>query len=170
MPTTSGLTHGLLVLTALVAVLGFDRRNRPISGALTLPALAFALAIRFAKDGLGSLELGLVSGLVGLVITTGWFSFFAARKTLGWGDVRLAAVAGACLGYPKAMSAVLFISLVGAFQAVLSLLWQGRLSATVRGVLARDAEKGDAAKKHIPYGVAIALGSLGAMWWDGNAF
>jgi prepilin peptidase CpaA len=162
------LTGGVLALTLLVAVIT-DLRSRTIPEWVVWPALAVVLAIRFAWEHLGDASSGLWSGLLGGALATVWFGVFALRRSLGWGDVKLAAVAGAAFGYPKVFEAVIFISLAGAFQALFSLIWRGKLSDTVRGVLARDGAK-DSPKQHIPYGVAIALGSLGAMWWDGNAF
>lgn len=114
---------------------------------------------------------GLLSGTLGLVGAGVWFSLFAlGNKGLGWGDVKLAAVMGATLGVPLALAAVIFTSLAGALQAVVSLIWQGGLSDTVRGVSAPPVGAPGTSKRQIPYGVAIAIGSVGAMWWDGNAF
>ncbi|MFT3707615.1 MAG: A24 family peptidase [Archangium sp.] len=159
-------TGSLLALVLVIAVIT-DLRSRTIHDLVTYPALVAMLAIRFKFEGVGDEALGLLSGLAGAAIAGGWFGVFALRKSLGWGDVKLALVMGAAFGFPRVFLAVVFISLAGAFQAVVSLIWQGKLSDTVRGVLARD---GETPKKHIPYGVAIALGSLIAMWWDGNAF
>lgn len=161
-------TGSLLALVLLISVVT-DLRKRTIYDLVTYPAIAAMFGIRAYFQGLGDENLGFLSGLAGAAIATAWFGFFALRKTLGWGDVKLAAVMGAAFGFPKVFIAIVFISLAGAFQAVFSLIWQGKLSDTVRGVLARDGDD-QSSKKHIPYGVAIALGSLGALWWDGNAF
>lgn len=90
---------------------------------------------------------------------------------LTWPAMGLAGLAAA-FGIPLALGALVFVSLAGALQAVVSLIWQGALSDTVRVVLARKAEGQNARtpKRQIPDGVAIALGSVWAMWWDGNAF
>ncbi|NTX57778.1 prepilin peptidase, partial [Myxococcus sp. CA039A] len=81
---------------------------------------------------------------------------------------------GAVLGFPASMAAAAFISLVGAAQAVVSLLWQGAVWDTVAAALRRWAvrlhlARSDAQpteRRHIPYGVAIALGTLWALWWQ----
>lgn len=159
-------TGSFLALVLLISVVT-DLRKRTIYDLVTYPAIAAMLGARAFFEGVGDESHGLLCGLAGAAIAVTWFGIFALRKSLGWGDVKLAAVMGAAFGFPKVFIAIIFISLAGAFQAVFSLIWQGKLSDTVRGVLARD---GDAPKKHIPYGVAIALGSLGALWWDGNAF
>ncbi|TQF09724.1 prepilin peptidase, partial [Myxococcus llanfairpwllgwyngyllgogerychwyrndrobwllllantysiliogogogochensis] len=81
---------------------------------------------------------------------------------------------GAVLGFPASMAAAAFISLVGAAQAVVSLLWQGAVWDTVAAALRRWAVRLHLARsgaqpterRHIPYGVAIALGTLWALWWQ----
>jgi prepilin peptidase CpaA len=80
---------------------------------------------------------------------------------------------GAVFGYPLALAALVFTSLAGALQALVTLIWQGAVWDTLAGVGRRLAERVkllpgavEEARRHIPYGVAIALGSLWAMWWE----
>lgn len=144
-------------MLALAVSVVTDLKWRRIFDLVTFPAMALALVLRAAFEGPGALDTGLGSGLAGLALAVACFGAFALRGGgLGWGDVKLAGVMGATLGFPQAVTGVLLISVAGALQAVISLIWQGDLSATVR-------------RRHIPYGVAIAFGSLWAMWWDGNA-
>lgn len=154
----------------MTVVLGVvtDLKTKKIPDLLTYPAMALALGARLWLEGVGELDSGLLSGLAGLGAAVLWFGSFAlAKKGLGWGDVKLAGVMGATLGMPLTLAALVFVSLAGAFQAVVSLIWVGALSDTVRRVLARKVDGPDAnpVKRSIPYGVAIALGSFWAMWW-----
>ena len=154
---------------ALVVAVVTDLKSRRIPNLLTFPAMALCLALRLYWEGLGDLTSGFLSGLAGLGAAVGWFGVFALSKNgMGWGDVKLAGVMGAAFGMPLTLAAMVFVSMAGAFQAIVSLIWVGALSDTLRGVLARkaDAESVNPVKRHIPYGVAIALGSLWAMWWD----
>ena len=87
--------------------------------------------------------------------------------------MKLVAAVGAVFGYPLIMGALLFISLAGALQAIVTLIWQGAVWDTLRAVALRWGKRlklsknvVDAPARHIPYGVAIALGSFWAMWWD----
>ena len=100
----------------------------------------------------------------------------AWRKSFGWGDVKLMAAVGAAMGYPLVLGALAFISLAGALQAVVTLIWHGSVWDTLGAQLSRLGQKAKLIKpqqqstppaRHIPYGVAIALGSVWAMWWDG---
>ena len=169
MPPLKQLLFILLGVTVVVGV-ATDLKWRKIPDLLTYPAIAIALAARFWVEGVGTLDSGLLSGLAGLGATLLWFGAFAlsSKKGMGWGDVKLAGVMGATLGMPLALAAMVFVSLAGAFQAVVSLIWVGALSDTVRRVLARKVDGPDAnpVKRSIPYGVAIALGSFWAMWWS----
>ena len=80
-----------------------------------------------------------------------WFGAFAAfKKGLGWGDVKLACATGAALGWPLMMTGIACISLAGALQAIVSVLWHEK-SQQPRG---------------LPYAVAIALGAAWAIWWQ----
>jgi len=168
-PTLKVLLFGGLIVTLAVAVVT-DLKSRRIPDLLTWPAMLVALGLRFAFERLGDWDTGLLSGLAGCLGAMAWFGAFAlGKRGLGWGDVKLAGVMGAVLGGPQTLPAVIFISLAGAAQAVISLIWQGDLSDTVRGVLAREGSAGTT-KRQIPYGVAIAIGTVCAMWWDGNAF
>src|SRR5689334_13958026 len=126
----------LAVLALALAVsLVTDLRSRRILDAVTLPALAVCLLLRMA------LGMGL-SGLAGAAVALGPFLLVCAVGGMGIGDVKLMAVAGAALGFPGALEAVLLVALAGGVQAALAIAW-----ALVRGRPARGLK--------VPYGVAI---------------
>jgi prepilin peptidase CpaA len=154
----------------LAVAVATDLKSCRIFDLLIWSAMLAAFGLCFAFEWFGDWDIGLLSGFAGCLGAMAWFGAFALGKWgLGWGDVKLAGVMGAVLGGPQTLPAVIFISLAGAAQAVISLIWQGDLSDTVRGVLAREGSAGTT-KRQIPYGVAIAIGTVCAMWWDGNAF
>ncbi|MEW6434542.1 MAG: A24 family peptidase [Myxococcota bacterium] len=171
MPLKTAL-FSLLGLALIVSVVT-DLRNRRIPDVVTMPAAIAALVLRAWFEGLGGLEGGLVSGLVGAGGALALFGAFAALgKGLGWGDVKLSVAVGAAFGYPLVLGALMFITLAGAAQAVISLIWQGAVSDTLKAWAARFRKdpRGEGMKRQIPYSVAIALGSFWAMWWDRSAF
>ena len=136
----------------LVTAVAFDLRFRRIPDWLTYPAMAVFLGARAAMSGVGDLESGLLSGAIGLAGALAWFGAFAwFKKGLGWGDVKLAGATGAALGWPLTMTAVACISLVGALQAVVSVMWN---------------DKAETKREGIPYAVAIALAAAWAIWWE----
>jgi prepilin peptidase CpaA len=158
---------------ALATSVATDLLWRRILDAVTYPALALALGIRLFVEGWGSSEAGLLSGLIGVLIGAGIFALFAWRGRMGWGDVKLMGVVGAVFGYPLVMAALVFTSLVGALQAAITLIWHGAVFDTMAAFGRRLAERArllpkavEGARRHIPYGVAIALGSLWTMWWE----
>ena len=164
----------LLLTIALVISVVTDIVSRRILDLVTLPASVIALGLRAWRQGLGDLDQGVISGLVALGGGVALFGVLALRGGgFGWGDVKLVGAVGAVFGYPLIMGALLFISLAGALQAIVTLIWQGAVWDTLRAVglkwgkrLKLSKQAVEAPARHIPYGVAIALGSFWAMWWD----
>lgn len=164
----------LLLTVALVISVVTDVVSRRILDLVTYPAAAIALGLRAWRVGLGDLDTGVISGLVAMAGSVALFGALALRRgSFGWGDVKLVGAVGAVFGYPLIMGALLFISLAGALQAIVTLIWQGAVWDTLRAVglkwgqrLKLSKQVVQAPARHIPYGVAIALGSFWAMWWD----
>jgi prepilin peptidase CpaA len=175
------------VQIALYIVLGIalaisvvtDLRSRLIYNLVTVPTLVIALALRAALvgwrgAGVESAPFGLLPGLVGLVCGGLIFYVMYLVGGMGGGDVKLMAAVGAALGFPVVLYALMFTALVGGLMAVLLLLWQGSLLETFVGmgkkiaeVLHLKREEGPKPPaKYVPYGVAIALGSIWAVAWD----
>lgn len=159
---------------ALVISVVTDVLHQRILDIVTYPLVVIGLGVRLAAEGLGDLERGLISGLVSGVGLAAVLLPGALRGKMGWGDVKLMGGVGAVLGFPAVLAAGAFISLAGAFQAVVTLIWKGEvwdtLAATgrrwaVRARLLRE-DTVPAPQRHIPYGVAIALGTFWAMWWQ----
>jgi prepilin peptidase CpaA len=172
------LTHSLWLVLAVALVISVvtDLMSRRILDLVTFPTVVVALGLRAWGDGLGDPEKGAISGLIGAVGAFALFAMLAWRgRGFGWGDVKLMAAVGACLGYPLVMAALVFISLVGFVQALITLIWQGAVWETLfaagervgRFLKVKPRPAGTTtARRTIPYGVAIALGSFWAMWWQ----
>lgn len=160
---------------ALVISVVTDVLRREILDVVTYPLMGVALGARLYTEGWGDLEHGVLSGLVSGVGLAVLLLPAALRGRMGWGDVKLMGGVGAVLGFPAVMAAAAFISLVGALQAVVTLLWQGAVWDTLATVVRRWAARmrlasaddaRPAPQRHIPYGVAIALGTFWALWWQ----
>ena len=163
----------LLLTVALVISVVTDILSRRILDLVTIPVAALAIGLRAWRQGLGDVDQGAISGLVASGGAVVLFGVLALRGVFGWGDVKLVGAVGAVFGYPLIMGALLFISLAGALQAIVTLIWQGAVWDTLRAVgnrwgrrLKLSKQGVEAPARHIPYGVAIALGSFWAMWWD----
>ncbi|MBI2939529.1 MAG: prepilin peptidase [Chloroflexi bacterium] len=117
--------------------------NRVLAPATALLAVAFALQRGPAPVLLG----GAVGGGLFLAIYVAGEWLFPGRGALGMGDVKLAALVGVVVGLPAVMSAILLTALIG---AGLAALWLIRRPA----------------RAHLPYGTALALGTLATLILD----
>ncbi len=172
--TPSHIALWILLGVALVISVATDVLSRRILDVVTYPLMAIGLGVRGWTEGVGGLETGLVSGLVSGVGMALLLVPAARGGKMGWGDVKLMAGVGAVLGFPTVMAAAAFISLVGALQAVVTLVWHGAVWETLGNMVRRwavrvrlmDEGAANAPGRHIPYGVAIALGTFWAMYWQ----
>jgi prepilin peptidase CpaA len=159
---------------ALVISVVTDLLSRRILDWVTFPAMVGALGLRWALQGWGDLEHGVLSGLVAGAAGAALFTPAAWRERMGWGDVKLVAAVGAAFGYPLGVAAIVFITLVGAVQALVTLIWHGVVWETLARSIRRVAQRARLApaqveaepSRRIPYGVAIAVGSFWAMFWQ----
>jgi prepilin peptidase CpaA len=173
MPPVQIALWTILGVALLISVVT-DLLGGRILDVVTYPAMSVSLVLRLAVEGVGDPSRGLVSGVIAALGAMALFAALAWRRKMGWGDVKLMGVVGATLGFPLVLAAVLFTSLAGALQAVVTLIWQGRLRESLAGIGRRWAmrlrlvPKGQAPgeQRHIPYGVAIAFGCAWAMWWE----
>jgi leader peptidase (prepilin peptidase)/N-methyltransferase len=148
-PTWSGLRAFLLGL-ALIAVTFIDLETQLIPDRVTLPGIGVGLALSlYPTPG------GLVWAVVGCLAAGGLFYVIAVvserlmgQEGMGGGDVKLAGMLGAFLGWPMVLVAV--------FLAVMA----GGVGAVVLLVLRRKGRRDE-----IPFGPFLALGGLLAALW-----
>jgi prepilin peptidase CpaA len=147
----------VLLGAALAISLVSDLRFRRIYDVVTWPAILGALALRWWAEGVGDWDQGLASGLLGAAAAAVVFGGVAlVSRGVGWGDVKLLVAVGSAVGVPLVLTVMIAISVVGAIQAIVIVLWQSR---------AREGQTNSGALgRHIPYGVAIALGTAWAVW------
>jgi prepilin peptidase CpaA len=161
---------------ALVCLAGWsDIRTRRIPNILTLSGLIMGLVLR-AMDGLTPLAHGLAGAGVALLIA---LPFFAVRA-LGGGDVKLLVAIGAFMGEGKLVGALLLIAVLGGVIAIVESVRRGVILPVLMNsldMMKRWATLGRAGAQRslatpgavsIPYGVAIALGSVVWWFWGGN--
>ena len=114
---------GMLVVTPLLAAISvIDLRTRRIPDILNLALLAWAcIQISWLKFPT-FLDAG-----IGLLLAGGFFLLLAlfSRGAMGWGDVKLAGVLGAWLGFPLVLIALVIGILAGGV-AALGLIIAGR--------------------------------------------
>lgn len=116
-----GLAIYSLYAAALLGLLVVDWRTRYVYDAMAYPALVAALLLTPLATG-GAFWQGLVGALVGggvfgaLYLAGRWL--YRGGVPMGAGDVTLAALMGAMLGYERVLAGVLLATLVGAAVAI----------------------------------------------------
>lgn len=165
---SSGAAHILDIarhvafFAVLVAAAYTDIAKSKIYNRLTLPAIFSGLALNFLMYGLSG---QLVNCLLGALIGGGIFWFFYIFDAVGGGDVKLMAAVGALMGLDFTLAALLVIAIVGALMALVALLVRRRFGEGLKGSLKmlflfKKPRPGGAEQITIPYGAAIAFGSI----------
>ena len=162
------------VFTMLLVYAAYgDVRTRRIRNwiviATALPGIVFSVA----SDPIGPGFLRSVEGAgLGLLC---WLPFYIAGW-LGAGDVKLFAAAGFWLGPLRTLEAAVIAAVVG---GVLAVVWMVvsygmrksastlSMAVSVPSILATTPSP-ERARRTLPYGVALALGALGAGWMPGT--
>lgn len=132
------------VAVVFAGVLGLlaagDLRRGIIPNRLVYPALGVALAVSLFRG-----DVPLVTAVAGMAVASLPFLllFIAAPGSIGGGDVKMAALVGAIVGFPAAMDALIAAVIVGGLAAVVvALRGHGQSGST------------------IPYGPFLAGGAL----------
>lgn len=155
------LALAFVLVASLVAAIA-DIRTRRLPNALAVMLLLSGLALNaFSGWQAAAADLALVA----IVIVAGTFAF--SLKLIGGGDVKLLAAAAGTLGYPSAVSFLLFTLVCGGLVAVVFSAMRGRLTATISNVrtMALPVFAGAAPARpqdglQMPYAVAIFFGAL----------
>jgi prepilin peptidase CpaA len=154
----------VLTLVLLVCVIT-DLKERKIYNLVLIPAFFFGLFYNLAVAswaGLGQSLLGTLAGLGILILP-----FLAGG--IGAGDVKLLAVIGAVKGPLFALYAAVGMGLAGGIIALCLLVYKGVLFQTVwamfMSLFSGLRYKFVNEKIMVPYGLAIAAGAWGALWW-----
>jgi prepilin peptidase CpaA len=169
--TSTSLAISIPFVLIMVLAAASDLRTRRIPNALTVAGMAAAPVLWGLLDGPVVALASIVGG--GLALVVGMTLF--ALGALGGGDAKLLVVTGAFLGPARLVSALLVIGITGGVLALAVAVGRGRLLGTLARVwhlslhLTTLGRKGaphrieSPGSLTIPYGVAIAVGSL--MTW-----
>ncbi len=150
-----GLTLELAIFaflsSALLAIFFIDLDFQIIPDLITLPGMVVGLAISFLPGG-----IGIVPSLIGLVVGGGALYLVALlgdwlfkKESMGGGDIKMAAMLGAFLGWQK----VLFIFLASAGIGLVVSLILMLFSAKMRK------------QRVVPFGPFIAMAAMLAILW-----
>jgi prepilin peptidase CpaA len=148
-----------LVLATWIAVIAavWDLRWRRIPNVLTIPAVVSGIALHGVQSGRG----GLVSSLWGMAIGGGVLLVFYILGGMGAGDVKLMAGIGALVGARLIFPVLVFMGVAGGIMAMGKLIVRySQVRATLAQVGGDRQPGGGPMKETMPYGVAIAAGTL----------
>ncbi len=141
----------------LIILLGWasfsDLRRKVVPNYLTYGMTVTGLLLGFLLGG----RVGFLNSLLGWAFGGGVFFFFWLMKAIGGGDVKLMAGVGAFLGWPHILDALFLTALCGGVMGLLFIIWKRRSKAET------GEETVPVRKQTLPYGVAIAVGTILSM-------
>ena len=162
----------LVLASVLIICTVTDLLYKKIYNLVLIPALLFAIGYNWYQGGWSGLGQSLLGMLVGLLILIIPF----ARGGMGAGDVKLLGFIGALKGAAFVLYSAIGMGLAGGIIALG--IWFYRFGAidTMAGILRgmwtmiRSGFTVFPFRLHnekiiMPYGLAIALGTVGAWWW-----
>lgn len=164
----------------LVAFLGAitDIHRARIPNWLTYTAVIAALILRASLMRWS----GLASGAIGILIAGGAFCVLFILGAMGGGDMKMMAAIGAWVGSRHILTVMVAIGLAGGVLALVSMVFNKNLIQTVRNTVRLIAYRFTSGlqphpemniqaygSRRVPFGVAIALGTLfcaaNTVWW-----
>jgi prepilin peptidase CpaA len=176
----SALEKYLLICALFVAAVGAvnDICSRRIPNWLTYGGLVTALAVRCAEWGWA----GLKTGFFGVLLAGGLFYILFLLGGMGGGDAKLMAAVGAWAGSAQALAILIAAAIAGGVLAIAYMVFNRRMLQTLRNTLELVRHLATSGPRphpslnirepnstRVPYGLAIALGTLycagNAFWW-----
>lgn len=169
----------LLLAAVLLAVTAAatDLKGRRIPNWLTYPGILLGLAARGTLLG----WKGLATGVGGCLLAGGIMLVFFMVRAMGAGDVKIMAAIGSFVGPRNIVTVLLATAICGGVLAIAYALYRRRMVSTLKnvgsvlrfhawaGVQAHpELNLDNPAALRMPYGLAIALGTLyafAAVWW-----
>ncbi|HYW54362.1 MAG TPA: A24 family peptidase [Dongiaceae bacterium] len=145
----------IVLLVATLAAAVTDVRTRRIPNVLTASTAVVAIGIHL-PDGIGP-ELAAVAAMIAAFLVG---SFAYSAGWFGGGDVKLIAACCGLVGFPAALPFALDVLAAGGVLALVAAAANGRLVALVRSTAAVAARGAATENTTLPYGVAIAAGSI----------
>ncbi len=163
------------ILTAAAGVASYTdwtRREIPnwLTGGLVLAGLVLWTIQGALSGGWQSALVSLAHSAGGMFIGFTVFLIFYLVGAMEMGDVKYMAAVGAMVGWPWVVGALIYTAVAGAVEAILITALQGTLARTLKNLwrmtvswLVPGRERitaGDVQTTTVPYGIAIAVGSL----------
>ena len=165
----SNINLAINAILILLAISSFttDITKKKIYNIQTYPSMALGLILGYAAGG----GHGILMSFAGLFTGLALLSIIFLAGGIGAGDVKLLGAIGALKGTVFVLWTMFYTGLIGGIMAFALLIWKGRLLSTFKNLFAflRHPVKAHADQKseervYLPYGVAISLGSVWALF------
>ena len=160
---------GICLLGLLAVAAGSDLHSRRIPNWLVVTGLTLALATQWSLHGAAR---GASFWTLGVLTGGGLFLPLYLLRGMGAGDVKLMAMVGAFVGPELALQIVLVTCVIGGVWALAAIVFRRALKSAGNNMLAIALSRGgfESGKRAaltsvgaLPYGVAIAMGTLSIM-------
>ncbi|PJA27199.1 MAG: prepilin peptidase [candidate division Zixibacteria bacterium CG_4_9_14_3_um_filter_46_8] len=153
---TPQLIPALFLASTFIVITFIDLDSQIIPDKVTLPGMAAGLAFSALPGGISPADaiIGLLAG--GLILYAIAFlgNAIFKKESMGGGDIKLAALIGAFLGWKAVLLTLILSSLFGSIVGIILII-----------IPTRTSEK----RSHtIPYGPFLATGATIAMFWGNN--
>lgn len=170
-----------IVVIVLIAASYFDIKEKRIPNFITFPAMMWGIIYSTICSGFDGLQFSLIGFAFGMAV----FFIPFALGYMGAGDVKLMGAVGALMGWKFTLSALLYAALAGGVVVIAVAIYHrkiGRILLAAVGFVLVPAGRFlyqksgnelilkiitffqkyqfDKKKEYIPYGVAIAIGTL----------
>ena len=155
-----------LALPFLLAIACYGEiRAHRIPNWLTLGGILLGLGSGFIENSFS----GLWATALGLLVAGGVFLPFCLLGVVGGGDMKLMAAVGAIVGYPLALRVLTGTCIAGGLLAIGIMAWNGVLLTTLANTFRimvgmPRRTRGLRNPPMVPYGIAIACGTLYAVF------
>lgn len=128
-----GLTYNFFVFavlsSVLLAIFFIDLDFQIIPDLITLPGIVLALAVSFLPAG-----IGIVNALIGMLVGGGSLYLIAMlgdwlfkKESMGGGDIKMAAMLGALLGWQKVLFIFIASAAIGLVASIVLMIFSARL-------------------------------------------
>lgn len=115
--------------SALIAIFFIDYDFQIIPDSITLPGILIGLGISLIPEGIGIVQsaIGMVVGGGSLYLMAILGEFLFKKEAMGGGDIKMAAMLGALVGWQKVILIFITSSFIGLFASLLLMLISARL-------------------------------------------
>ena len=142
----------MLLCSALIIISFIDLKEQIIPDTISLPFMALGFLMSFFLKDMSPIDslLGILSGGGSLLLVAVAGSYLFKKEAMGGGDIKLAAMVGAFLGWQLTLLSLFLGFFFGAIYGVI--------------ILIKDKEK-DEQGDIVPFGPFIALGTVLALFF-----